>query len=61
MVQEEQAPKNTPTVEIVPIALGTKLDVNFRIQKTLKEKEISPHAYQKYLKRMYGNTSFSSF
>ena len=48
-----------PDLEIVPMAAGTASDINTTIHKTLEENGIDSCAYQKYIKRKYGNTSLN--
>ena len=44
---------------MVLITSGIKANLSGRIKKALKEREIDSIAYDKYLNRIYGNTSLS--
>ena len=48
-----------PTVEMIAMTPTTSTELQTRIQKAIKDKGITPRAYEKYLLRKYGKTSTS--
>lgn len=55
----KKSAKNCSVIEMVFIASGARPDLNARFQKALDEKGIDTRAYEKYMRKIYGNASIN--